>query len=160
MIDNKKLDLTITRLTKSEDLPFDLLLLADETVAAIEKYIYDSGVYVVKTGAYPHPIAVFVLQKIDDNEIEIKNIAVAETFQDKGIGSYMIGEIKRIALAANYRRIIVGTPDHSARQINFYQRNGFRKFAIRKNFFIENYPQPIIENGSILRDMVMLRMNL
>ncbi|HEV8507724.1 MAG TPA: GNAT family N-acetyltransferase, partial [Chitinophagaceae bacterium] len=110
MIDNKKLDLTITRLTKSEDLPFDLLLLADETVAAIEKYIYDSGVYVVKTGAYPHPIAVFVLQKIDDNEIEIKNIAVAETFQDKGIGSYMIGEIKRIALAANYRRIIVGTP--------------------------------------------------
>src|SRR5215475_10853314 len=100
----KNLELTITRLTKSEDIPFDLLLLADETVAAIEKYIYDSEVYLVTSDAYPEIIAAFVLQKIDDNEIEIKNIAVAETFQNKGIGSYMIGEIKRMALATNYRR--------------------------------------------------------
>ena len=153
-------DLKITRLPASEDIPFYLLLLADETIAAIEKYIHDSEIYVAKANECPNTIGIFVLQRINEEEIEIKNIAVAETCQGKGIGSYMIDEIKRIASAANYRYIIVGTPDSSLRQINFYQRNGFTKFDLRKNFFIENYPEPIIEDGIVLRDMMVLRMNL
>ncbi|MGE5107107.1 MAG: GNAT family N-acetyltransferase, partial [Sphingobacteriales bacterium] len=106
------------------------------------------------------PIAVFALYKINDTDIEIKNIAVSENLQSKGIGSFLIGEIKRIATKGNYKNIIVGTADSGYRQINFYERNGFSKYDIKKNFFIENYSEPIIENGIMLRDMVMLKMKL
>lgn len=150
----------ITKLSPTQDLPFDLLLLADETIKAIERYIYDSDVYVAVEKQRPQPIAVFVLHKRSDKEIEIKNIAVSERLQNAGIGSFLISEIKRIAIAAKYENIIVGTPDGAAGQINFYEKNGFQKYDLRKHFFLENYSAPIIENGIILRDMVMLKMEL
>ena len=150
----------IRKLLQTEDLPFDLLLLADETIEAIEKYIYHSDVYVAVENKHSRPIAVFVLYKSSDKEIEIKNIAVSECRQNAGIGCFLVSEIKRIAIAAGYENIIVGTPDGSARQISFYEKNGFKKYDLRKDFFVRNYPAPIMENGVMLRDMVMLKMEL
>lgn len=160
--DEKKqeMDFKITKLQSADNLPFDLLLLADETIEAIEKYIYASDVYVVKEEEHLQPSAVFVLYKISDAEIEIKNIAVSEALQDRGIGSFLIDEIKRIATAGKYESIIAGTPDRSIREIRFYEKNGFKKYGVRKDFFIDNYVDPIIEDGVMLRDMVMLRMKL
>lgn len=147
----------IRKLSQTQDLPFDLLLLADETMKAIEKYIYDSDVYVAVENENSQPIAVFALYKRSDKDIEIKNISVSEQRQNTGIGSFLIREIRRIAIAAKYENILVGTPDSSARQINFYEKNGFRKYDLRKDFFVQNYPAPIIENGVMLKDMVMLK---
>jgi ribosomal protein S18 acetylase RimI-like enzyme len=150
----------ISKLQSKNNLPLELLLLADETIEAIEKYIYHSDVYVVNTSRHEQPIAVFVLHQTSDKEMEIKNIAVSESLQGKGIGSYLISEIKKIAVRKNFERVIVGTPDSAFRQIKFYEQNGFVKYDVRKNFFIENYAKPIIENGVMLRDMVMLKANL
>ena len=150
----------IRKLLQAQELPFDLLLLADERIKAIENYIYDSDVYVAVENKHSQPIAVFVLCKRSDKDIEIKNIAVSERRQNAGIGSFLISEIKRIAITAQYENIIVGTPDGAARQINFYEKNGFRKYDLRKDFYVQNYPAPIIENGVMLRDMVILRMEL
>ena len=157
---NENSDYTINKLQSIDKIPFDLLLLADETRYAIEKYIYHSDVYVVNNTAQLKPIAVFALYKTSDAEIEIKNIAVSEDLQSKGIGGFLINEIKRIATEDNYRNIIVGTTDCGYRQISFYERNGFSKYDIKKDFFIENYPEPIIENGIMVRDMVMLKIKL
>jgi ribosomal protein S18 acetylase RimI-like enzyme len=148
----------ISRLQSKNDMPFDLLLLADETIEAIEKYIYDSDVYIVTNIENVQPIAVFVLYKISNAEIEIKNIAVAEVLQGRGMGSYLISKIKRIAKRKNFNSIIVGTPDGALKQINFYEKNGFIKYDLRKDFFIENYSEPIFEDGRMLIDMVMLRL--
>jgi ribosomal protein S18 acetylase RimI-like enzyme len=153
-------DYKINRIRSKDEIPFDLLLLADETKYAIEKYIYHSDVYVVNETGQLNPIAVFVLYKISDEEIEIKNIAVSENLQSKGIGSSLIREIKRIAITGNYKNIIVGTADCGNKQINFYERNGFLQYDIKKDFFIKNYTEPIIENGTRLRDMIMLKMKL
>jgi ribosomal protein S18 acetylase RimI-like enzyme len=150
----------IRKLLQTEDLPFDLLLLADETIEAIEKYIYHSDVYVVVENEHSRPMAVFALYKSSDKDIEIKNIAVSERHQNFGIGSFLISEIKRIVMAAKCENIIVGTPDGASRQINFYEKNGFRKYDVRKDFFVRNYAAPIMENGVMLRDMVMLKMEL
>ena len=51
----------------------------------------------------------------------------------------------------------VGTAGTVARQLRFYEKNGFKVFGIKKDFFINNYPQPIYEHGIQLRDMAMLR---
>src|SRR5262245_19206575 len=117
----------VSKLQSKNDIPFDLLLLADETIEAIEKYIYNSDVYIVTDSEQAQTIAVFVLYKISNAEIEIKNMAVAEALQGRGIGSYLISEIRSIAKNENFNKIIVGTPDGALRQINFYEKNGFIK---------------------------------
>jgi len=147
----------IRKLQSKDDIPFNLLLLADETTEAIEKYIYCSDVYVTTQNEQADPIAVFALYKINSTEIEIKNIAVAEVEQGLGIGSYLINEIKRIAKNENFKSIFVGTPDNALSQINFYEKNGFTKYGLRKDFFIENYSEPIFEDGIMLRDMIVLK---
>lgn len=150
----------ITKLQSNVNLPIDLLLLADETIEAIEKYITKSEVYLITQKSQLQPVAVFVLYEISNKEIEIKNIAVAESLQGKGIGSFLLDEIKGIALARKHKRIIVGTPENSRKLVHFYEKNGFAKYAVRKDFFIRNYSTPIIENGLMLRNMVMLKLDL
>ncbi|MDP4264934.1 MAG: GNAT family N-acetyltransferase [Bacteroidota bacterium] len=156
----KNSDYKISKLKSTDKIPFDLLLLADETKDAIEKYIYESDIYIAEVSGQTKPIAVFALYRTSEVDIEIKNIAVVPDLQGKGIGSFLIDEIKGIAARENYQNIIAGTADCGYREIKFYELNGFLKYDIRKHFFTNNYPRPIIENGVLLRDMVMLKFKL
>lgn len=144
----------IVKLLREDPLPVSLLLLADETMEAIERYIYQCDVYVIVPDN-AQPAGVFALYHNNPEEIELKNMAVAESFQGRGLGSYMLGEVNRIAAGDGYRRIVVGTAI-VGRQLHFYLKNGFTPFGLRKNFFLENYPDPIIEDGYRLRDMILL----
>ena len=142
---------------KGDKIPYGLLLLADETTDAINKYIHQSEVYVAKMGT--HDIGVFCLYEVDKKTIELKNIAVDEKYQSKGYGSIFIDFIKQVA-QKKYENLLVGTPDIAERQIKFYEKNGFQKSGIRKNFFVDNYELPIFENGVQLKDMVLLKFKL
>ena len=150
-------DYHLHKLTKEDAVPFDLLLIADETEAAIKKYINESDIYLLYSNENKKPIAVFALYKIDGNTIELKNIGVIPLFRQKGIGSYLIEKIDEIARASNYTKIIVGTPDMAVNEIAFYEKNGFSKYAVKKDFFLQNYDEPVIEDGVMLRDMQMLK---
>lgn len=154
---NPKIDLDFVLLNDKNEYPYELLLLADETEEAIAKYIHNSKVYVAKNNG--NTIAVFCLYELDENTVELKNIAVSESFQNKGIGSRLISFIKEL-VKVTYSKLIVGTADSGIDQIRFYERNGFKKFGLRKNFFIENYELPIIENGIQLKDMILLSYDL
>jgi len=145
----------IKHITNHKEYPYDLLLLADETVHAIDKYLYDSLVYAVYD--VKMPIAVFCLYPVDSETLEIKNIAVSPAFQGMGLGSQLLDFIK--ANYQQYANLIVGTADCGLAQIRFYERNGFVKYGIRKDFFIKNYERSIYENGQLLKDMIMLRYN-
>lgn len=153
-------EVSIEKLGPEEDMPYYLLLLADETLDAIHKYANRSNVYVARHESSDQPIATFVLQMPNDSEMEIWNIAVAPEFQGKGIGSYLINWICLYARLNNCKVIWVGTPDSASRQINFYQKNGFVISGIVKNYFIDNYPEPILENGVLLKDMVLFKREL
>ena len=137
--------------------PYELLLLADETKEAIHKYLFESDVYTVYVDGSLG--GVFCLYTIDENTIELKNMAISEKLQSGGIGSKVINRIKTIS-QPHYKTLIVGTADCGWRQIKFYEKNGFKKYGVKKNFFIDNYQEPIIENGIQLMDMVMLKYNL
>src|ERR1700749_481121 len=88
--------LSIEKVILKKDIPFDLLLLADETIEDIDKYLDDSEVYVAKQSGSVDPIAVFVLRQLSASDVELKNIAVAENLQGTGIGSWLINTIKQI----------------------------------------------------------------
>ncbi|GGC30354.1 N-acetyltransferase [Parapedobacter defluvii] len=157
---DKSLPFRLRKLSATEPLPMTLLLLADETTAAIEKYIHHSDVYVAYADRISDPIAICALFRQEDDIVEIKNIAVNERYQGQGIGSWLLSEIKQLAREAGYKEVVVGTADAGYRQHSFYLRNGFVKSGIRKNFFIENYPEPIFENGLQLKDMILFKASL
>ena len=141
------------------EIPFDLLLLADESKEAIEQYIYRSSVYLLKDRQHV-TVAVIALYQEDKNTLEIKNIAVAQHVQHKGIGSFLIDQVKKMAKEQGIRTLLVGTGDGSLDQLRFYKRNGFIQFDIRKDFFLENYPSHVVENGIVLKDMILLKQEI
>lgn len=145
-------------LSASKESMYPLLLLADETIEAINQYLFASDLYVVFDGEIA--VGVFCLYQIDATTIEIKNIAISAVLQSCGIGSAALKFIKETVLAKGYQTLLVGTSDTGIDQIRFYERNGFVKYGIKKDFFIEHYAQPIIENGVRLKDMVMLKYSL
>ncbi|MDR2040481.1 MAG: GNAT family N-acetyltransferase [Bacteroidales bacterium] len=140
------------------DYPYRLLLQADETRESINKYLFDSEVYVVRFPQEEEPAGVFCLYRVDESTVELKNIAVDEPYRGMGTGSRLIEEIAVIAAMNGYKEIIVGTgtEDCAPALIRFYERNGFHKSGLRENFFIDNFPEPIYENGVLLKDMQIL----
>ncbi len=58
-----------------------------------------------------------------------------------------------------YEVIQVGTGD-SPLTIPFYEKCGFKRHHLIKNFFLDNYDHPIFEEGVQLIDMVYLRKNI
>ena len=149
---------TFNKIDQDSGIPYELLLLADETRDAIDQYIFKCDIYLLHDGK--ESIAVMALYKNSDSELEIKNIAVIESYRSKGIGSILINKAKEIALDSHYKILSVGTSDTGFQQIRFYEKNGFKKTGIGKDFFIENYPSPIYENGLQMRDMVLLTHHL
>lgn len=130
----------------------DLLLLADEQEDMIDKYLEEGDMFAL----YDNDLkTVAVAAKINDEAVEIKNIATYEKYQGKGYGRKMIKYIEDY-YKNNFRELYVGTGD-SPLTIPFYESCGFEKSHIIKNFFIDNYNHEIIESGIKLVDMIYLK---
>lgn len=131
-----------------------LLISADPSKKMIEGYIGISDVYEARMDK--ETVAEYVLTKINKSVVELKNIAVDEKFQGRGIGKRLIADAVDRAKKSGYSILEVGTGNSSFLQLAFYQKCGFRIFGVKKNFFTKNYSEKIIENGIELKDMIML----
>lgn len=131
-----------------------LLLIADEQENMIERYLENGVMYVLDDNGIKGEILV---SKISDEIIEIKNLAVLTEFQRKGYGKALVDFI--CERYNNYSVLQVGTGD-SPLTVPFYEKCGFKRSHVVKNFFTDNYNHPIIENGVLLVDMVYLKKNL
>lgn len=126
-----------------------LLLLADPSPQMLEKYL-DLGetTLLEEDGA---PAAVAVMLPLSPGVWELKNLAVREDLHRRGYGSRMMAY-----LLAEYgpksREILVGT---SPQGVAYYQRFGFTLSHVAKGFF-SAYPQPVVEDGVVLTDMIYL----
>lgn len=137
-----------------ESVPYDLLLLADPSMEQIDGYLPASAVYIaVQEEAV---IGALVLYPTTEDTLEIKNIAVDESLQGKGIGSLLISEAIAIALKKNYSTISVATANSSIAPLYLYQKHGFDITDIRYHFFTEHYPEPIYEKGIRARHLIIL----
>ncbi|MBQ2410315.1 MAG: GNAT family N-acetyltransferase [Selenomonadaceae bacterium] len=90
--------------------------------------------------------------------LEIKNIATAPEYQSKGYARKLI-EYIAAKYKDTYNILQVGTGD-SPLTIPFYEKCGFVRHHIIKNFFTDNYDHPIFECGIQLVDMVYLQRKL
>ena len=128
-----------------------LLLLADEKENMIDHYIERGTMYVLDDNGIK---AECVVTDEGSGVLEIKNIAVDPDFHKMGYGKKLIGFIEE-RYSGEYAVIQVGTGD-SPLTIPFYEKCGFVRSHIIKNFFVDNYDHPIIEGGVQLKDMIYL----
>ncbi len=130
----------------------DLLLLADEQESMVDKYLERGELFALYDGDLK---SICVVTKETDTDYELKNLATYEKYQGQGYGSYLIKYIFE-HYKGKCKSMFVGTGD-SPRTIPFYRHCGFQISHRVENFFIENYDNPIFEDGVQLVDMVYLK---
>lgn len=84
---------------------------------------------------------------------EILYIAMQASERGKGYGKQLIAVIQA-ELPEHGRTLLVGTANSSLENIAFYQRCGFRMFAVKRDYFAYIQP-PLQEHGIVMRDMIV-----
>lgn len=133
----------------------DLLLLADEQEDMVDRYLERGRMFVLDDGGIK---AECVVTDEGSGLLEIKNIATDPKSQGKGYGKKLI-EFLEETFHNDYDALQVGTGD-SPLTIPFYEKCGFKRHHVVKNFFTQNYDHPIFEAGVQLVDMIYLQKEL
>ena len=126
----------------------DLLLEADPSEESISNYLQDGELFVL---TYKDNVAcVAVTIQIDNETIELKNIATKEEYRGQGLGKKML-KFLTDNYKNKYKKMIVGTSENN---IPFYVKQGFDKYEkTLKNYFIDNYSKKIMDNDLQCIDM-------
>lgn len=138
------------RTDKKRYLP--LLLLADEQESMIDRYLDRGRLFVLEDGGVK---TVCVVTDEGNGVAEVKNLATAPDAQRQGYGRAML-DFVAAAYRPSHTVLQVGTGD-SPLTLPFYEKCGFRRSHIVKNFFTDHYDHPIYEGGRQLIDMIYLR---
>ena len=133
----------------------DLLLLADEQEEMVDKYLQDGRMFVLTDNGVKGEV---VVTNEGNGILEIKNIATDPNCHGKGYGKKLIQFVEE-KFREKYSVLQVGTGD-SPLTIPFYEKCGFKRSHVVKNFFTENYDHPIFECGIQLVDMIYLQKNI
>lgn len=144
----------IEEITKNKIIFLDILLIGDENENMIQKYLNESNLFVLYN-ENDKPTSICAVIRIDDKTIEIKNLATYPEFRNKGYASMLL-EFIFDKYKENYSEIILGTGENE-NTLSFYKKRGFVETHRIKIFFINNYPNPIFENGKQLIDMIYLK---
>lgn len=145
--------MTLVKENRKHYLPW--LLIADEQEDMIDKYLERGDMYVLEDDGVK---GVCVITDEGEGVWEIKNIATDPAARGKGYGKYMIDYLAR-AYAGKGHTLLVGTGD-SPLTVPFYERCGFTRSHVIKDFFTDNYDHPIFECGIQLKDMVYFKREL
>lgn len=139
---------------------WDLLLEADSWLEAVQKYVppQNPQAEIFLIGRAHDPYALCVTVPIKDG-LEIKNIATRPMMRRQGMASALIGHVIGLARERGLAAVEIGTGTTGHDQIRLYEKHGFKRDGILPGFFLQ-YPEPIIENGQLLKDMVMLRLEI
>ena len=134
-----------------------LFELAEDSPAELDSYLHAGRVLVARSGqdVLGH------LQLVDDRHpgrVELKNMAVREAVQGRGVGSRLVRAALDLAAAEAAHEMVVATAAADVGNLRFYQRQGFRFRSVERDAFgpAAGYPPGIEIDGIALRDRVWL----
>lgn len=142
----------IKQITTNKKQFINLLLLADEQESMIDKYLERGEMFVLLDDDIK---TICVVTNEGNSTFEIKNIATEPKHQGKGYGKKLIDYLCEY-YKGRCKTMLVGTGD-SPGILSFYQKCGFIVSHRIKNFFTDNYDNPIFDCGSQLIDMIYLK---
>jgi len=145
----------IEKITGNKKQHLDLLLLADEQEDMIDRYLENGDVFAL----YDDDLkTICVVEAIDKETCELKNIATYEKYQGKGYGRALIRFISGF-YKSSFKTMLVGTGETPA-ILSFYESCGFEQSHRVKNFFTDHYDHPMFDGDIQLVDMIYLKKKL
>lgn len=134
-----------------------LFELAEDSPAQLDSYLHAGLVLVAVRGA----AVVGHLQLVDTavaGQAEIRNMAVREADQGRGIGARLVRAALDLTVAECGTSVVVATAAADTGNLRFYQRQGFRMRDIERDAFTlaAGYPAGTQVDGIELRDRVWL----
>lgn len=152
------MNINIEETQETQEIPLDLLLLADPCEEMINQYLHTGICFIAKDS--DKIVGVLIMLKTRPMTMEIMNIAVREEFQNKGIGRQLINKAIEKAKRENIRILEIGTGNPGVIQMLLYQKCGFRIVGVDFDYFRIHYKEKMVENGIEIRDMIRLKMEL
>ena len=80
----------------------------------------------------------FIIFSPINPEAHILSISVTKKIQSKGVGSLLLQSMLDQCAAMNYKKIFLEVRTSNLQAINFYQKFGFSKDAIRDSYYTNN----------------------
>lgn len=66
---------------------------------------------------------------------DIYSIVVGKTYEQKGVGTYLIEKVIAICQKKDVKKILLEVRKSNTNAISFYKTNGFKKIYERKNYY-------------------------
>ena len=91
----------------------------------------------------------FIIFSPINPEAHILSISVTKKIQSKGVGALLLQSMLNQCAAMNYKKIFLEVRISNLQAINFYQKFGFSKDAIRDNYYTDNSEDALLISLSI-----------
>lgn len=135
------------------EIPLDILLLADPSEPRIRSYLPACECFVARVdNAIVGACAALRKTALT---YELMCIATSPAYQRSGIGAQLLARVIALCRQQGATALEVGTGSFGY-PLRFYQKHGFRVSQIERNFFVDHYDEPIVEDGVVLKDMLKL----
>lgn len=144
----------IIEIENKSKIPISLLLEGDENEAFIRQYLPRSKAYGVNAGGCL--VAVCLVEEYSSRTGEIVNIAVAPDYRRRGYARKLISHALNKAKHDGMKRMVAQTCRESLSSMPLYLNAGFVLESVDKDYFVRNYPAPVVEDGIVCRDRARL----
>jgi len=91
----------------------------------------------------------FIIFSPINPEAHILSISVKKEMQSKGIGTLLLNCMLDQCKVMNYKKIFLEVRASNIQAINFYEKLGFSKDAIRNNYYTDNSEDALLMSLSI-----------
>ena len=133
-----------------------ILLAAEEGEERVRAVLLDPAYTAYAARVNGELVGAAAMRWEQDETSEIVYIAVKTEWEGQGYGKRIIASLQDELRARGGSVLLVGTANSSLANLAFYQKCGFRLFEIKRDYFDYIQP-PVLENGILIRDMVVLR---
>jgi ribosomal protein S18 acetylase RimI-like enzyme len=90
---------------------------------------------------------VAIISQVDPNEAWVLSMAVVNPFRGQGIGCSLLHDIIPLLQKKGIKRIFVTVSPKNQPAIKLYEKTGFRKIKLNKNYFGEGYARIIMQKN-------------